>query len=137
VHYVRYADDFVLIFQYRNEANAVLSQLRDRLGKFNLELAEDKTRIIPFGRYTGTKESFDFLGFSFCNTKTRAGKYTIGVRTSKSRLKSKKQAAKAWLRERLTHPVAETMKRIRLALIGHYNYYGVNGNIKMLINFYN
>jgi group II intron reverse transcriptase/maturase len=136
VHYARYADDFVLMFQYENEAKAVLTMLKDRLRKFDLEVAEDKTRILPFGRFKGTKEDFDFLGFTFFNTKTREGKYRIGVRTSKKKLKAKKQVVKAWLRTRLTRPVAETMKRINISLTGHYNYYGVNGNICMLENFY-
>jgi group II intron reverse transcriptase/maturase len=137
VYYVRYADDFVLMFQYKGEATAVLEELKARLGKFRLEVAEDKTRILPMGRFNGTKEGFDFLGFTFFNTKTRSGKYMVGVRTSKTRLKAKKQAAKKWVMGRLTEPVAETMKRIGVALRGHYNYYGVNGNIRMLQNFGN
>jgi group II intron reverse transcriptase/maturase len=136
VYYARYADDFVLMFQYASEAKAVMAMLKDRLGKFDLEVAEDKTRILPFGRFKGTKEDFDFLGFTFFNTKTREGKYRIGVRTSKKKLKAKKQVVKAWLRTRLTRPVAETMKCINISLAGHYNYYGVNGNICMLENFY-
>jgi retron-type reverse transcriptase len=55
VYYVRYADDFLLMFQYENEAEQVLAALKDRLGKFGLELAEDKTRILPIGRFKGTK----------------------------------------------------------------------------------
>ena len=136
VYYVRYADDFVILFQYEEEARAVLEVLRKRLGKFSLEVAEEKTRILPIGRQKGTKESFDFLGFTIYNTKTRTGKYRVGIRTSMTKLKAKKQAAKAWLRTRLTKPVAETMRKIALSLKGHINYYGVNGNIKALQNFW-
>jgi len=136
VYYVRYADDFVFMFQYENEATEVLKQLKTRLGEFGLEVAEEKTRILPMGRFKGTKEDFDFLGFTFFNTKTRTGKYRLGVRTSKKRLKAKKQKAKMWLRERQTKPVAETMKRIGIALQGHFNYYGVSGNIYKLIGFW-
>ena len=135
-YYVRYADDFLIMFQYENEAREVMQALKLRLGKFSLEVAEDKTRILPIGRYKGTKEDFDFLGFTFYNTTTRTGKYRIGVRTSKKKLKAKKQAAKAWLDTRLTKPLAETMKILAAALRGHYNYYGVNGNFHSIQKFW-
>lgn len=95
IYYVRYADDFLMLFQYEEEAVRVLELLRTRLAKFGLEVAEDKTRILPIGRFKGTKEDFDFLGFTFFNTKTRGGKYRLGVRTSKKKLKMKKQTVKA------------------------------------------
>ena len=136
VHYVRYADDFILMFQYEREAKAVLEELRARLGKFGLEVAEDKTRILPFGRFVGTKESFDFLGFTFMNAKTQQGKYIVGVRTSKKKLKLKMQTAKMWIKGRLTAPVAETMRLIGASLKGHYNYYGVDGNSNRIWRFY-
>ena len=135
-YYVRYADDFLIMFQYENEAREVMQALKPRLGKFSLEVAEDKTRILPIGRFKGTKEDFDFLGFTFYNTTTRTGKYRIGVRTSKKKLKAKKQAAKAWLATRLTEPLAETMKILAAALRGHCNYYGVNGNFRSIQNFW-
>lgn len=136
VYYVRYADDFVLMFQYESEAVEVLQRLKERLAKFGLEVAEDKTRILPIGRYKGTTESFDFLGFTFYNTKNLSGKYRIGVRTSEKKLTAKRQAVKAWLRERLTKPVSETMKAINISLQGHGNYYGVNGNFSKIRNFW-
>ncbi len=136
VYYLRYADDFLLMFQYENEAIRVMDVLRKRLGKFGLELAEDKTRILPIGRFKGTKEDFDFLGFTFFNTRTREGKYRLGVRTSKKKLKIKKQEAKAWLRDNMHMPVSLTMKRIQLALAGHCNYYGVSGNFHSIQNFW-
>jgi group II intron reverse transcriptase/maturase len=136
VYYLRYADDFLLMFQYENEARQVLEALKVRLGKFGLEVAEDKTRILPIGRFKGTKEDFDFLGFTFFNTKARDGKYRIGVRTSKKKLKAKRQEAKAWLHSRMHTPISETMKRIQLSLQGHVNYYGVNGNFAQIIKFW-
>ena len=136
VYYVRYADDFLLMFQYEDEAQGVMRLLRDRLGKFGLELAEDKTRILPFGKYAKGREEFDFLGFTFFNAKTLKGWYRLGVRTSKKKLKAKRQAVKAWLRTRLTSPLAETMQLINAVLIGHVNYYGVNGNFKAIQNFW-
>ena len=136
VHYVRYADDFLLMFQYEREAHGVMRALKGRLGKFGLELAEAKTRILPIGRFTGTKESFYFVGFTFFNTQTRGGKYRVGVRTSKQKLKAKKQEAKAWLKTRLVEPVSNTMKLIQLSLAGHFNYYGVSGNYRMIQKFW-
>lgn len=136
IYYVRYADDFLMMFQHEEEAVRVLELLKARLAKFGLEIAEDKTRSLPIGRFKGTKEDFDFLGFTFFNTKTRDGKYRLGVRTSKKKLKSKKQTVKEWLKTRLTKPVAETMRLINLSLAGHYNYYGVNGNFHAIQGFW-
>ena len=135
-YYVRYADDFLIMFQYENDARAVMSVLPKRLGRFSLEVAEDKTRILPFGRFKGTKEDFDFLGFTFFNTTTRTGKYRVGVRTSKKKLKAKKQAAKAWLRQQLTKPIAWTMETLAAVVRGHCNYYGVSGNFKQIQKFW-
>jgi group II intron reverse transcriptase/maturase len=134
--YIRYADDFLIMFQSETEAKKVMEALQRRLGDFALEVAEDKTRILPFGCYRGTKEDFDFLGFTFYNTKTRAGGYRVGVRTSKKKLKAKRQAAKAWLRTRLTKPVAETMRTLAAVIRGHCNYYGVNGNYRSIVKFW-
>lgn len=136
VYYVRYADDFLILFQYENEARKVMNTLKKRLDKFSLEAAEEKTRILPIGRFKGTKEDFDFLGFTFFNTRTRTGKYRLGVRTSKKKLKAKRQAAKAWLKEHMHRPVAETMQTIASILRGHCNYYGVNGNFHAIQSFW-
>lgn len=135
-YYVRYADDFLILFQYENEAEQVMQTLKLRLGKFSLEVAEEKTRILSIGRFKGTKDDFDFLGFTFYNTKTRGGKYRLGVRTSSKKLKAKKRAAKEWLQTRLTKPLSETMKTIAAAVRGHCNYYGVNGNFHAIQIFY-
>lgn len=136
VYYVRYADDFLILFQYENEARKVMEVLPKRLGKFSLEVAEDKTRILPIGRFRGTKEDFDFLGFTFFNTKTRTGKYRLGIRTSKKKLKAKRQAAKAWLKERMHKPIAETMQILASIVRGHCSYYGVSGNFHAVQSFW-
>ena len=135
-YYVRYADDFLILFQYKNEAEAMMKVMKQRLGKFSLEVAEDKTRILPIGRFKGTKEDFEFLGFTFFNTKTRGGKYRLGVRTSKKKLKAKRQAAKEWLRTRLTKPVSQTMEMLAAIIRGHCSYYGVNGNFHAIQSFW-
>ena len=136
IYYARYADDFILIFQYENEAKRAKTEMEARLRNFGLETAEEKTRILPFGRYKGTKEDFDFLGFTFFNSKTKGGKYKTGVRTSKKKLIAKKQAVRAWIRQRVTQPLHVTLRTLRAKLQGHANYYGVNGNYRKVHEFY-
>lgn len=84
---VRFADDFILLFQYENEARDVYKRLVDRLSKFNLEVEQEKTHILPFGRFKGTNETFDFLGFTHYNSITRTNKYTVGHKVSKKKKK--------------------------------------------------
>lgn len=135
-YYVRYADDFLILFQYEKDAERVMERLSLRLKAFSLEMAEEKTRILPIGRYKGTKEDFDFLGFTFFNTKTLGGKYRLGVRTSMKKLKAKKQGAKAWLKTRTNKYVSETMKTLVAIVRGHCNYYGVSGNFTSILKYW-
>lgn len=117
---VRYADDFVCLFQYEQEAQKFYRMLVERMKKFGLELAEDKSRIMPFGRYKGAKESFDFLGFTHYNGKSHWGKYCVLHRTSKKKLKQKRQSAKEWLREHMHESIPETIEKLNKKLVGHY-----------------
>ncbi|MBQ9416872.1 MAG: hypothetical protein IJU20_08565 [Clostridia bacterium] len=98
--------------------------------------SDGENKDTAFGRYKGTKEDFDFLGFTFFNMTTRTGKYRIGVRTSKKKLKAKKQAAKAWLRKQLTKSIAITMETLAAVVRGHCNYYGMNGNYIQIHKFW-
>lgn len=142
VYIVRYADDFVCFFQYENEAISFYQALKERLKKFNLELAEDKSKIMRFGRFAkqnskdGKTESFDFLGFTFINGETLTGKYRIIYRTSKKKLKAKKQAVKEWLKMNIHGKPSNTIGMLNKKLIGHYAYYGISGNYQSLLNFY-
>jgi group II intron reverse transcriptase/maturase len=139
---VRYADDFVCMFQHENEANDFYRALRTRLKKFGLELAEDKSRIIRFGRFAkqksadGKTETFDFLGFTHINGTTLTGKYTVLHRTSKKKLKAKKQAVKEWLGNYIHGKPSDTIELLNKKLVGHYRYYGVSGNYEGLLKFY-
>ena len=133
---VRYADDFIIMFQYENDARRVYEVLPKRFSKFGLELAEDKTKILPFGRFKGTKETFDFLGFTFINGKTINGKYRPIIKTSKKKLKQKQQNVKKWLYERMHEPLINVGELLKKKIIGHYNYYGINGNYKEITKFY-
>ena len=89
IYLVRYADDFIIMFQYENEAQKVYNALIKRLAKYGLELEINKTRIIPFGRYKGTKETFNFLGFMHYNGTTKTGKYMVGHKMDKKKEESK------------------------------------------------
>ncbi len=136
VYLYRYADDFLALFQYEDDAKKFYAVLPKRRNKFNLELAADKTRRIPFGRYSGSKDTFDFLGFTHINGKTQKGKYCIIHRTSEKKLKVKRQAVKEWMRAHMHYPVVDTLKKLSIKLVGHYRYYGISGNIKSLNKFY-
>ncbi|BEP28206.1 group II intron reverse transcriptase/maturase [Helicovermis profundi] len=138
---VRYADDFVCFFQYENEANKFYQSLIKRLNKFGLELSEDKSKIIKFGRFArdnsldGKTESFDFLGFTHINGKTLTGRYRVMHKTSMKKLKVKKANVKNWLKVNMHIGIPELIKKINKKLIGHYAYYGISGNYRSLVNF--
>lgn len=134
---VRYADDFLIMFQYENEAKRVYELLIERLAKFGLEMEQDKTRILPFGRYKGTKETFDFLGFMHYNGTTRTGKYTVGHKMSKKKRKSKHQAITKWIKDnRNIHKFKEIIIMLNKKLTGLYVYYGINGMLSELYKIY-
>ena len=90
---VRYADDFVCCFERKEDAEMFYKELKDRLNKFDLELAEDKSRIIPFGN-NNSKEKFEFLGFTHINGNNRKGYYKLVHVTSKKESKGKETSCK-------------------------------------------
>ena len=79
------AEYSIIMFENEDEAKVVYEALKERLSKFRFELAEDKTRILPFGRNSKTKATFDFLGFIHVNSKTRNGQYTVGHLVSRKK----------------------------------------------------
>lgn len=139
---VRYADDFVCFFQYEGDARRFYKALKERLEKFSLQLSEEKSKIIKFGRFArvdskdGRTENFDFLGFTIINGVSKNGKFYILFRTSKKKLSAKRQAMKEWLRNNMHEGLLETIKRLNRKLIGHYAYYGVRGNQEGINKFY-
>lgn len=138
---IRYADDFICMFQYEKDANAFYEALEARLKKFNLELSTDKSKIIRFGRFAkqsadGKTDTFDFLGFTHINGETLTGKYTVLHRTSKMKLKVKKQNVKEWLTENIHGKPSDTIELLNKKLVGHYRYYGISGNYEGLLKFY-
>lgn len=136
MYMVRYADDYVCLFQYENEAQKFFLMMIERLKKFGLEIAEEKSRIMPYGRYKGTKESFDFLGFTHLNGKSHWGKYCVVHRTSKKKLVQKRRSAKEWLRKHMHKSIPDTIEALNKKLVGHYQYYGIYGNWISLKKFY-
>jgi group II intron reverse transcriptase/maturase len=135
---VRYADDFVMGFQHRDEAERFLGALRERLAKFGLKLHPDKTRLIEFGRFAaenraargeGKPETFDFLGFTHICAKTRKGnRFTVRRKTMVKRLRNKIKAVRVELRKRRHEPVPVQGKWVRSVVQGHFNYFAVPNN---------
>lgn len=141
---VRYADDFVCCFQNKYEAEAFYKDLIERLKKFGLEIEESKTKIIEFGRFAESNrekngkdkpETFDFLGFTHICGKTLKRKFKVQRITSKKKLKAKKQIVKSWLKENMHIKVKLLIEKLNQKLVGHYRYYGVNGNSQHMGNF--
>ena len=143
---IRYADDFVCCFQHGNEARKFLEVLRARFQKFGLELAEEKTRILEFGRFAeenrkkrgeGKPETFDFLGFTFyCGKANKQGFFRCRVKTSRKKFISKLRAMKEWIKSHRALPLREMLNMIRAKLRGHYQYYGVTDNTNGIKGFY-
>lgn len=142
---VRYADDFIMGFQIRADAERFLNELRERLLKFGLALHGDKTRLIEFGRFAaatrekrgqGKPETFNFLGFTHMCTKTRKREQFVVVRkTMRKKMQAKLHDLKRELRRRLHDPVPEVALWLSSVLRGHYAYYGVPFNGRALSSF--
>ena len=130
---VRFADDFVIMFEHEEEACKVYSKLEERLKAFGLELAKEKSRILPFGRNSKSDETFDFLGFNHFNSKTRRGYYSVGHKVAKKKVKMFKARLKEWLKNnRNVLKFVELMNKLNIKLTGVYRYYGINGTIPYL-----
>jgi RNA-directed DNA polymerase len=142
---VRFADDFILCFQYREDAEKVFNALKKRFAKYGLTLHPDKTRLMEFGRKAladseklgGRKPAtFDFLGFTHICKRSRKGNFTIYVRTMRKRLRRSLKAMTAWCREHRHDPVDAQQKAINRKLRGHYQYYGRSTNFRSLLEFH-
>jgi len=138
---VRYADDNVLGFQLRADADRFLEAFRERLRKFGLELHPDKTRRIEFGRFAeqdrkrrgeGKPETFDFLGFTHISGKDRNGDFAVKRKTVGKRMRAKLLELKQQLCNRMHDPIALTGKWLRSIVQGYFNYHAVPGNTDSL-----
>lgn len=133
---VRYADDFVACFEDENEAKWFYQELIERLAKFGLEIEISKSRILPFGRNSNTKDSFDFLGFNIHNNKSRNGYYMVGYKTSEKKSKQKKQNIREHIKINRSTKPKDLIKQLNRILTGYYNYYGISFNYDWLVEIY-
>lgn len=142
----RYADDFIIGVQHQSEAKQILTDLTVRLKKFRLELSEEKTKIIEFGRFAKENqikrgkrkpETFNFLGLThYCST-TQDGRFMVKVETSSKKLDKSIMGMKIWLKAvRNQKQLKEIWPVLKVKLQGHYNYYGVSGNLEGIKHYY-
>jgi group II intron reverse transcriptase/maturase len=134
---IRYADDFVCAFQYKQDAELFYQQLDERLGKFGLEVSPEKTRILLFSRsMLKQSETFDFLGFEFRRAISRKFKPIIRRRTSRMKLRASIAAFTEWIKTKRNKKISKLMTTLRAKYRGYWNYYGVIGNYGSLKTFY-
>jgi group II intron reverse transcriptase/maturase len=138
---VRYADDFVVGFEHRDDAERFHRELKERFQKFHLELHPEKTRLIEFGRLAAdnrhrrgedSPESFGFLGFTHSCGRTRNGAFQVVRQTMRKKMGAKLKELKRELRRRMHHSISEVGRWLRAVLNGHYAYYAVPGNSQAL-----
>ena len=138
---VRFADDAVVGFQYRDDAERFWADLRERLARFSLELNAEKTRLIEFGRFAaqdrkarglGKPETFRFLGFTHACGKSKAGRFKLKRATDSKRMRAKLRALKSEIERRRHQPIPEQGAWLANVLHGHYRYYAVPENIEAL-----
>ncbi|MDQ7060791.1 MAG: group II intron reverse transcriptase/maturase [Sulfurimonas sp.] len=142
---VRYADDFVCLVQYKDDANKIVSALYKRFNKYGLTLHPDKTRVFSFGRFErGNSQNqnrkantFDFLGFTHFSDKTRKGYFKVGRKTAMKKFRAKIKELNIWLKQiRNLVPTKEWWKILQAKLRGHFQYYGVSGNFPSIKRYY-
>jgi group II intron reverse transcriptase/maturase len=141
---VRFADDVVVGFEFKTEAEQFWKELQERMLKFSLELHPDKTRLLEFGRHAadnrtrrglGKPETFDFLGFTHICGKTSKGRFAVLRQTIRKRMQAKLQVVKAELRRRMHDPIPEVGEWLKAVVGGHIRYYGVPSNRYALAHF--
>jgi RNA-directed DNA polymerase len=144
VYLVRYADDFIACFETEKHALAYYSALVKRLNKFNLEIAEDKTKILSYGAkaYYEHKDkggpkppTFDFLGFTHYCDSNKDGRYRTKRRTSNKKFRASLMRCKLWIIESRTLPLFEIIKKLKQKLTGYYRYYCITDNMKNVRNY--
>ena len=141
---IRYADDFIVCFELESDARRYQSVLPKRLARFSLSVAEEKTKLIRFGRFAhrdsqrlgeGAPSTFDFLGFTHYCGRSRAGRFKLKRKTSTKKLRVKLRDLRLWFHHQLSTPIGEMWVTLNAKLRGHYQYYGVNDNWPMLMAF--
>lgn len=138
-----YADDFVVVFQYKDDAERFYEHLKKRMEHFGMALEENKTRLIEFGRFAeercakkGRKpQTFTFLGFTHYCSHGRNGKFRVKRKTSKKKFAKKCKEVHRIIRDMRTRRLAVIIKKMNQILVGYYHYYGITDNIDSLRNF--
>ena len=134
---VRYADDFVCMFQNEKDAEMFYRMLIKRFDQFKLEVEPTKTKIFSFGRNSKENNTFDFLGFTITNGKTRQGYYRVDYNTSAKKSKLKFKGISDFIKQNIQLGYKELIKQLNRKLIGLYNYYGISGNFCWINKLYN
>jgi len=142
---VRFADDFILGFEYKEDAEKVYRVLFRRFEKYGLRLHEEKTRLVPFGQPTGPDSpsgtdgsgpgTFDFLGFTHYWGKSRAGRWVVRRQTARKRFTRSLKAINQWCRKNMHEPLLKQVATLGRKLKGHYGYYGLTGNYAALAQY--
>jgi len=139
---LRFADDFICCFECESDAKRYQAVLPKRLARYSLSVAEEKTKLIRFGRFArrdhqrqgeGAPATFDFLGFTHYCGRSRAGKFKLKRKTSGKKLRVKLAEMRLWLHHQLSTPVGEMWQVLNAKLRGHYQYYGINDNWPLLM----
>ncbi len=134
---LRYADDFICAFRYRDEAKRFYHELPKRLNKFNLTVASEETEMICFSRFhPGMQRRFNFLGFETYWMKDSNGAVKVKLRSARKKQQGACRRIKEWIKENRHLKVASFIKALNRKLHGHYNYYNVPGNLYSLWRFY-
>lgn len=144
-HLVRYADDFIILVQFKEEAHRLVEMVCKRFEQFELQLHPDKTRVKSFGRYEGVNakkqerkaNAFDFLGLTHFCTKSRQGGFLVGRRTSVKKFRKKVKELNQWFKaQRNVLRLSEIWEKLAAKLRGHYQYYGISGNYRGVYRYY-
>lgn len=150
---IRYADDFVIIFRKKRDAERVMEVLPKRFGRYGLTVHPEKTKLIDFrapyhherrreeksnedGRGGGSPGTFDILGFTHYWGKTRKGGQAVRRKTMKTRLSRSIQKVDQWCRKNRHKPIQEQWEKLCEKVRGHFGYYGITGNSLALGNFW-
>ena len=141
---VVYADDFVVCFQYKAEAEKFYEALKRRMEHFGLRLEEDKSRLLEFGRFAednrrkagkGKPETFNFLGFTHYCSKSRNGKFRVKRKTSRKKFVKKCREVHQRIKEMRTWHIPDIVRKLNQILIGYFHYYGITDNYDSLNDF--
>jgi group II intron reverse transcriptase/maturase len=139
---IRFADDFICCFENESDARRYQAVLPKRLARFSLAVAEEKTKLIRFGRIArrdcqrlgeGAPSTFDFLGFTHYCGRSRAGRFKLKRKTSTKKLRVKLREMRLWFHHQLATPIGEMWQTLNAKLRGHYQYYGINDNWPLLM----